>query len=394
MAKDNEEFDFNNWDNLPVICTASSNINKAEAVQYNLEWTITTCDQLWTVLRCIQRRYKDAELDYPQTFWFRGHGKEEYVLLPSLIRTYFSKNLQCSLPQYQKMLLENFMARSKGTPELIPNNQAKRNNEQIEYLADMQHYGVSTNLLDWSEDVSTALFFATEKKSLCHSVLYVLHPYFYNFVRSAIISMYQLYELVGGDKYNHESARVSVGGLIPNFSAHFNVMFKQFENYVVGPETFFSLRDESKWRSIDPMDTLEFQNTHAPLLPLAVQIPRSNPRIRSQTGTFLAFNLCEFPLADRLRKAERYLGFSHIELEFVQRFYMENEYLAKTIERKPGSSYRAMRNKLPFLHKILIDKNAASGIRDLVEMLGKRTSTVYPELFRIGEQIVEETKDI
>lgn len=389
MTEKNEEFNFKEWLRLPLLYSVDH--SATEAGQYTVEWTITSGEQLWTVLRCVQSRFKQAELDYPHTLWFRGHGKKEFVLLPSLIRSYFKKGHKCSLPQYQKMLLEKFMARSKGTPELIDSTQIKRDNEQIEYLADMQHYGVPTSLLDWSEDVSTSLFFATEKDSEDQAVLYILHPYFYNFVRNAIISLYQIVDLVDGDKYNHDTARVNVGGLVPNFSAHFNLTSKQYENYVIGPETFYSLREENRWRTIDP---LKSRNTHAPMLPLAVQVPRSNPRIRSQSGTFLAFNLCEFPLTQNLQEKEQYLGFSHIELECVQKFYMESEYLAASIEGKSGSSYQAMRNRLPFLHKILIDATAARDIRNLVAMLGKRTDTVYPELFRIGEQLEEETKDV
>lgn len=389
-----EKFNFAEWIQLPQLYPISNASKKKighDEGWFTTTWTVTNSSDLWKTVQCVHNRFKAAELEFPHTLWFRGHTKKEYVLLPSLIRSYFDKKRECSLPQYQKILLEKFMARSKGASELIDDNRIKRDNEQIEYVADMQHYRVPTNLMDWTEDISIALFFATEGDSIENAAVYILHPYFYNFVRNAIISMYQANPLIEGDEYNHATAKASIGGLLPNFSAHFNLAAQQYVNYITGPEIFPTLRQRGKWRTVDPLAS---RNTHAPLLPLAIQIPRSNPRIRSQSGTFLAFNLCEFPLVDELRGNQRCHGFDHVELEHVQQFYMSSKDLEGYIQGMPGVGYQAMRSKLPFLHKILIDMTAVDDIRNLVTMLGKRTDTVYPELYQIGEQIEGETQDV
>lgn len=386
MEKPNQ-FDFTAWPPLPEPWLYSA--PSAAAVKRIYQWIISGSNDLWPVLAYIRKSFQNLTL--PNVLWFRGQTDKNYVLLPSLIRSYFDKGCSCSLPQYQKILLENFITQSGNSPELADTGHLKRNNEQIEYIADMQHYGVSTNLLDWSEDVSVPLYFATEKDIQGQAALYVLHPYFYNFVRNAIISLYAEYPLYPEDKFNHDTARASIGGLLPNFSAHFNLTAMQYQNYITGPETFHSLLERSRWRSTNP---LQNRNTYAPLLPLALQVPRRNPRIRSQSGTFLAFNLCEFPLEENLREGYNCHGLEHIELEWVQKFYFTSPVLAAHINDKQGANFEAMRNKVPFLYKLLLNADAVRELRELVRLLGKRNDVVYPELYNIGKRIVDEAKGV
>jgi len=379
-----EQFDITSWPELPKswkYSVLSSNTVKNHTDQ----WTISSSAEFWPILVHIQQNFQ-RHLELPNVLWFRGHEEKDFVLLPSLIRSYFARGCSYSLPQYQKILLEKFMSRSKGSLE-VDTSRLKRDNEQIEYIADMQHYGVPTNLLDWSEDASVALYFATEKNSEHQAALYILQPYFYNFVRKEIISMYQMNNLRREDEFNRDTAQSIAGGLLPNFSAHFNLTARQYQNYITGPETFESLMDRGRWRVKDP---LKDKNTYAPLLPLAMQIPRSNPRLRSQRGTFLAFNLCEFPLIEELRRKKNCHGLEHIELEQVQEFYLNSDDLMSYIKGMHGANYDAMRGKLPFLHKILLNLPAVSELREMVALLGKRQDVVYPDLYNIGQQIAAE----
>ncbi len=381
-----ERFDFTKWPDLPRVWKYS-HLTSNSGKYHTDQWTITGSAELWPILGLIRKGFQ--RLDLPNILWFRGHEDRNYVLLPNLIRTYFSKHCSCSLPQYQKIFLEKFMAKSGAAFELGNASQLKRDNEQIECIADMQHYGIPTNLLDWSEDVGVSIYFATETEKALQgqAALYVLQPYFYNFVRNAIISMYSEDNLRSGDKFNHATARADIGGLLPNFSAQFNLTAEQYQNYITGPENFYSLRERGKWRVANPLTD---KNTYAPLLPLALQVPRSNPRMRSQGGTFLAFNLCEFPLSEELRRVKNCHGLEHVELEQVQNFYLHSDDLISHIKGKEGANYDAMRSKLPFLHKIVVDRSAVPELRDAAFFLGKRKDVVYPELFHIGQQIAEE----
>jgi hypothetical protein len=84
--------------------------------------------------------------------WFRGVGDTDYQLIPSLYRhpEYKSKE---ELLELEKKIIIRFQERA--IPYL--NSPLTRN---WEYIFLMQHYGVPTRLLDWTENPLFALFFA------------------------------------------------------------------------------------------------------------------------------------------------------------------------------------------------------------------------------------------
>jgi hypothetical protein len=86
-----------------------------------------------------------GELGNPDELWFRGHGNAKYVLLPSLLR--FRNGLD-----KEKFLFEKFRQLSL---KVFP-----RRTDDWETLFDMQHYGIPTRLLDWTDTLGIAVFFA------------------------------------------------------------------------------------------------------------------------------------------------------------------------------------------------------------------------------------------
>ena len=84
--------------------------------------------------------------------WYRGCGKTAHVLKPSLYRHKSSQAID-DLMTLEKKLLARF--RERSIPFL-----SRHMANNWEWLFLMQHYGVPTRLLDWSESPLMALFFA------------------------------------------------------------------------------------------------------------------------------------------------------------------------------------------------------------------------------------------
>lgn len=98
--------------------------------------------------------------------WYRGHSDTSYRLLPSLLR------LERGL-KHERNLYAVFRTQAGS---LI-----SRDSNSWSTLAMMQHHGTPTRLLDWSESLDVALFFAIceDKK---HPCIWILNPYRLNLI--------------------------------------------------------------------------------------------------------------------------------------------------------------------------------------------------------------------
>lgn len=116
------------------------------------------------------------------SLWFRGSGKSKYRLIPSLYR-HPSLTTQAELEELERQLMVRFRQRS------IPYH-TRNLSDDWEALFFMQHYGVPTRLLDWTENPLIGLHFAlmqaprasSPRKMLYKSpaVVWVLDPVAWN----------------------------------------------------------------------------------------------------------------------------------------------------------------------------------------------------------------------
>jgi hypothetical protein len=102
-----------------------------------------------------------------EKIWFRGVADSSYGLEPSIFR----KNVN---PAIEKDLYNRFKVRSLPYLKNIPND------SYWEWLFHMQHYGVPTRLLDWSESALIGLAFAVifreEKHKELDAAIWCIDP--------------------------------------------------------------------------------------------------------------------------------------------------------------------------------------------------------------------------
>ena len=107
-------------------------------------------------------RQARQELQNPLTLWFRGHSKVSYELTPSLLRNAtWDKKEQILFQEYER-----------SAAHLLD-----RKDDSWEMLEDMQHYGIPTRLLDWTDVLGIAVAFALyESNDDADSAIYLLDP--------------------------------------------------------------------------------------------------------------------------------------------------------------------------------------------------------------------------
>lgn len=84
--------------------------------------------------------------------WFRGHSKQSYELRPSLLRDGKSSD---AVEERERRLVTRYRQRS---PAMAAESRGPGTDWDL--LFSMQHHGVPTRLLDWSENLFVAAYFA------------------------------------------------------------------------------------------------------------------------------------------------------------------------------------------------------------------------------------------
>lgn len=114
-----------------------------------------------------------APLPFPFGLWFRGQSNENWSLEPSIFRDgtiSLLNNTTNKLYKDEVSMFHHF--------RLLNSSFAKTHHTTFEWLTLMQHYGVPTRLLDWSESILAALFFSvmnTHESDVDNGTIYILN---------------------------------------------------------------------------------------------------------------------------------------------------------------------------------------------------------------------------
>jgi hypothetical protein len=124
------------------------------------------------------RVYDDACAGFRQRPWFRGHADRRWELLPSVFRWMKDRRLPRT---YESSIAQKFIARARIRYSDCPDD-----GDHFGWLTLMRHYGLFTRLLDWSESILIAAYFAVDAPSgEGPSAVWALNPYAMNVVQFA-----------------------------------------------------------------------------------------------------------------------------------------------------------------------------------------------------------------
>jgi hypothetical protein len=188
------------------------------------------------------------------TLWYRGCGNSNYKLIPSLYRHKTIKKIE-TLVENEYRIMTWFRERS------MPFHDKPLDND-LEALFFMQHYGIPTRLLDWTENPLIALFFAVNSAR-----------YEYDNGKRSYQSQASVWVL---DPVEWNSVAVSVPG---------------FEKKILST-------NDDEIRAYLPVKKFNFMQS----LPAALYGIHNSPRIVAQRGVFVVFGKETLPIEDQFKR--------------------------------------------------------------------------------------------
>lgn len=103
--------------------------------------------------------------------WFRGHGKIIGELTPGIFRDNFPPDQLRLRKDIEFELITKFKLNAPSLESNLPDYE-----DHVSWLFLMQHHGLPTRLLDWTESVLVALYFAVSENKKVDGELWAMYP--------------------------------------------------------------------------------------------------------------------------------------------------------------------------------------------------------------------------
>lgn len=318
---------------------------------YSYQWLISNTGELMDSIRAISN-IVSAGSGKRHILWYRGVCSNEYDLLPSVFR---NGDLSLSIYANQAQIMKNAYFHSPDAVDVW--------NMPIEQrTALLQHYGVPTNLLDFSLNPLVSLHFSITPDKISdrekvnsgefQPVIYVFDPIAYN---RAVMRMLE------------GKPALPVQDTISAVTFDINRNEEEHSRYFINDMSYDYIYEHNN-RHKD----VYVPNIRKDFFPAPIIIQQSNPRMVTQSGTFVAYSLHARPQTPDL------IGrYNYLDLLNIQRRYLEFQH---------GSSNLTDR----FIFPIFIQKNYVSDLREQLKYLNIKTKTFYPELNRIFEDAMSD----
>lgn len=350
--------EYQNQPTLQEICSIATTIKKRRVAESTTPTVVarvpkylyeTTAEDSAALSRSIHTAYKamSANGKLP-VLWYRGQRNKTWGSLPNIMR---GKEFEDSC-FIRKLQREMRWAKAKILP--VGNDFTP-----ADWLAFLQHNGFKTSVLDFSESLYPALFFATEKwdeKNIpeIDASITMFNPVLFNLAMKWL------------DK---------IGKTVP----------KDLEYYLENGEQ----EDDDKDiqlplfanDNINDINYTKYYNWNdnsdrTPSKPIAALIPKNCERMQKQSGQFVFYDLMSNTQADSDGK----YNFKHWSLESLHNIYIEE------LKKKGWNT------PIPFMYKINIGHLAYRDFKDYLQAIGMGKYQVYPEFDKLAEDIKKQLK--
>lgn len=305
----------------------------------------TTAEDSAGLSWAIHTAYRTMSGDHKlPVLWYRGQRNKNWKTLPNIMRS-----TDCDDNRFVNQLKNELRwARAKILP-------VGNDFEQADWLAFLQHNGFQTSVLDFSESLYPALFFATEDWGKdgtgtpdVDASITMFNPILFNLAmawleQSSNTHLDELkYYLENGKQEREENIQ------IPLFARD-----EDLDDYM----HYFD------WNEVDDGPARK---------PRAALIAKNCDRMQKQSGQFVFYDLRSDATKDASTGKKRYIGWSVEELHEL--------YIEKIIKE-------GVLNPIPFIFKININHLAYKDFKEYLQAIGVGKYQVYPEFDKLAEDL-------